>query len=215
MLDDKASAAELVAKLVAKADKTELSGYLPLSGGNLKGAITGTGSASGIQIYAGANNFDGATLQMFTRNHGTYAGQFYLRASTKSSSGDTTSGVKNCDLIGKPDGTLMWAGGTIVPVVASSISATKGYIKFANKLLIQWGYVTVSGSVAAKTLTFPTAFANTTYTFIRTSGGITTADANQIRAYTGEAGSRTTTSIQLYAGGNATSYSWIAIGTCS
>ena len=129
MLDDKVSAAELT----TKADKIELSRYLPLSGGNLTGAIAGIGSTSGIQIYAGANNFDGATLQLFQRNYGTYVGQFYLRASTKSSSGDTTSGVNSCDLIGKPDGTLTWDGVSVLNPIGTVIafagnSAPTGYL---------------------------------------------------------------------------------------
>lgn len=106
-------------------------------------------------------------------------------------------------------------GGATAYITAASVTATRGYIKFSNKLLIQWGYETVSGSVAQKTLTFPTAFANTTYTFVRTSGNVTNQDASQIRAYTGDAGTRATSSIKLYAGGNASNYSWIAIGTCS
>jgi hypothetical protein len=106
-------------------------------------------------------------------------------------------------------------GGATAYITAASVTATRGYIKFSNKLLIQWGYETVSGSVALKTLTFPTAFANTTYTFVRTSGNVTNQEASQIRAYTGDSGTRATSSIKLYAGGNASNYSWIAIGTCS
>jgi hypothetical protein len=150
---------------------------------------------------------------MFKRNHSTYAGQFYLRASTKSSSGDTTSGVKSCDLIGKPDGTLTWGGLSIVPVSASSITATGGYIKFKNKVLLQWGYATYSGSITSQTVTFKTAFANTTYTFLRTGGGQSTS-ASGAYGYSGEKNvARTTTSATIQLGQHGTNYSWIAIGT--
>lgn len=63
-----------------------------------------------LQFYAGNNAFDGASIQLFSRANTSYAGQFYLRASTKSawnSSGDSR------DLVGKPDGSLTWNGQTI------------------------------------------------------------------------------------------------------
>lgn len=279
-----AQAGEFINMLEAKADRTELENYLPLSGGTMTGSIFTTAEASvcgidtahsaginggngwgqgasyiaygsahasrpgqalvracdgtnearlymtaagvmnwtgkyisgansagsGLMLYAGSGNFDGATLQMFKRDHGTYAGQFYLRASTKDA--NSANGT-NCDLVGKPNGTLTWGGNTIVPISASSITATGGYIKFANRVLIQWGYATYSGSITAQTVTFKTAFANTTYTFLRTGGGQNTS-ANGAYGYSGEKNvARTTTTATIQLGQNGTNYSWIAIGT--
>lgn len=96
--------------------------------GNLKvnGQIRGSGSS--LLLFNGENNFDGATLQMFSRTNSSYAGQFYLRASTKSSSGDS-SGASS-DLVGKPDGTLTWKSRSIVcmPKYASSVSVAQSSI---------------------------------------------------------------------------------------
>ena len=173
--------------------------------------ISGANSAgNGLLLYAGSGNFDGATLQMFKRDHTSYAGQFYLRASTKDA--NSANGT-NCDLVGKPNGTLTWGGNTIVPISASSITATGGYIKFANRVLIQWGYATYSGSITTQTVTFKTAFANTTYTFLRTGGGQNTS-ASGAYGYSGEKNvARTTTTATIQLGQNGTNYSWIAIGT--
>ena len=137
------------------------------------GVLSGDGSSSGLLLYAGANNFDGATLQMFKRNHGTYAGQFYLRASTKSSSGDTTSGVKSCDLVGKPDGTLTWGGknvlttGNTTYVTAAWKSGRNWYIKWSNGLIQQGGRATITNGTATK-VTFHTAFTSSNVSVVIT-----------------------------------------------
>lgn len=92
---------------------TDLASYLPLSGGTMTGIITKNGvlaqATSGgnyLSLYSGNNNFDGANLQIFGRSHSSYAGSFYLRASTKSSSSDSSGDAPT--LVGKPDGTLKW-----------------------------------------------------------------------------------------------------------
>lgn len=66
------------------------------------GSTDGTGRT---YISAGRNVFDGATLQLFGRDHATYAGRFYLRASTKSSSASSGDEVV---LVGHSDGILEW-----------------------------------------------------------------------------------------------------------
>ena len=90
---------------------------LPLTGGTLSGTLqcqssivgskTGVGS---LTMFSGANNFDGATIQLFERSNPSYAGKFYIRTSTKSSAGDSTSGVASYDLVGAPNGSLTWGG---------------------------------------------------------------------------------------------------------
>ena len=102
---------------------------LPLSGGTMTGNISfnktnpdviGNRTTSRIGVFAGANNFDGAGLQCFGREDSTYAGMFYLRASTKSSSSD--SGGTVVDLVGRPDGTLRWNGNDITPQILTSLN---------------------------------------------------------------------------------------------
>lgn len=72
-----------------------------------RGIIMNAGGAGEMSMYSGTGNFDGATLQMFGRTHSSYAGRWYLRASTKSSSGSSGS---SADLVGYPNGTLTWKG---------------------------------------------------------------------------------------------------------
>lgn len=73
-------------------------------------AIKLNSGGNGMCISAGDNNFDGATLQMFGRTNSSYPGRFYLRASTKSSSG---SSGDSKDLVGWPNGSLSWTGSAI------------------------------------------------------------------------------------------------------
>ena len=99
--------------------------YLPLAGGTMAGDISSNANASfvikhngqeqGVQILSGENdNFDGATLQLFAPQHSTYAGQFWIRASTKTSYDDADVTHKSYELTGRPDGSLTWANKTII-----------------------------------------------------------------------------------------------------
>jgi hypothetical protein len=72
------------------------------------GTIKVASGASRLGFHTGDNNFDGSSLQMFGRSHSSYAGRFYLRASTKTSSSDTTG--TSYDLTGYPNGSLTWSG---------------------------------------------------------------------------------------------------------
>ena len=80
--------------------------FLPLAGGTMTGAILTdnpikASTDDGVMgIWGAPNDFnDGAVLQVFGKNHTSYAGWFSLRAS---------DGVNNKILLGKPDGTLTW-----------------------------------------------------------------------------------------------------------
>lgn len=88
---------------------------LPSNGGTVTGPIIGAalseGNGKSLLLFTGENNFDGATIQMFEKAHPNYAGKFYLRASTKSSSNDTSG--SSCDLIGSPNGDLTWGANPV------------------------------------------------------------------------------------------------------
>ena len=75
--------------------------YLPLAGGTMSGTIVWSGDNlnvirrdngnDGLCIIGGdTDNFSGATLQLFGQTNNSYAGTFYLRASTKSDVSDTS-----------------------------------------------------------------------------------------------------------------------------
>ena len=67
---------------------------------------TASGNHS-MRIYSGANNQDGASLQLFGYSATNYTGNFYLRACTRS--GPSTSG-DSADLAGTATGSLKWNG---------------------------------------------------------------------------------------------------------
>lgn len=126
------------------------SGNLPLSGGTMTGNITfnktnptfvGALTTGNIAIYAGSNNFDGATLQMFGRSDSTYAGMFYLRASTKSSGSD--SGGVNYDLVGRNDGRLTWAGNNVITAAGGTYTTALPVARNVNS-----SYTQINGGVA-------------------------------------------------------------------
>ena len=82
------------------------------SGNNYEIRRNSSNSATNASMLlaAGSNGHDGATIQLFGRANASYAGKFYVRASTKSSG---TSSGNTRDLVGTPDGNLTWYGQTI------------------------------------------------------------------------------------------------------
>lgn len=91
--------------------------YLPLTGGNMTGAITlnngeslkMSSDAQLLRIMGGADTFTGGGFLAMGKDNSQFPGYFYCRAST--------SETENRDLIGKPDGTLTWGGLNIVRCV--------------------------------------------------------------------------------------------------
>jgi hypothetical protein len=126
-------------------------GDFTITNGFIKGA---GGSSVGAHLYSGANNFDGATLQLYSRAHGSYPGHFYLRASSKSSSGDTAG--TSYDIVGKPDGTLTWGGKPIICVTKWK-SGTQWYRKYSDGWIEQGGQ-TPRTSDNYISISFPIAF---------------------------------------------------------
>ena len=142
------------------------SNKLSLSGGTMSGTIVWSGDNvnvirrdngnDGLCIIGGdKDNFSGATLQLFGQTHSSYAGQFYLRASTKSGLNDTSHPSVN--LIGSPDGRLVWDNKEIERVNSSG----SNYIRYESGLQICWGEtqdITASGNY---TITYPVSFVST------------------------------------------------------
>ena len=144
--------------------------YIPSTGGSVSGPIKGTAlsqSGKSLLLYTGENNFDGATIQMFERSHPTYAGRFYIRASTKATSSDATG--KSCDLVGSPDGNLVWCS-RCIPVIQSGTLSSGTSVTFAtpfrdtNYIVLKADGSAISG--ITKTATGFTVSAASSFTWI-------------------------------------------------
>ena len=129
--------------------------FLPLAGGTMSGNLTfsGTGirqanNSSLFSILGSTSSWNAPLLAFYGYENTTSPGSFLLRA------GD---GTNNKDLIGKPDGTLLWDGKGIVRTTSHS-KAQNGYYKFTNGLIIQWGRIEAEAAYTSGSVTFPTAF---------------------------------------------------------
>lgn len=154
------------------------------------GAIKALFGSSAIGSAGQPVYYDGSTLK---------AGGYTFRLSHNTS--DTRIPVfssGNIDYVLKDEIANAWAGGGIV---AASLN-TNGYAKFANGLILQWGYTTAQSG----TITFPLAFASACYTI--THG--TRYASPSISDHTANVGSASTTSFKFatISGG----LGWMAVG---
>lgn len=183
--------------------------FLPLAGGTMSGAIT----RSGTQLAK--RNVDNSYLELDGGT--TYLNGAYLRLDGKDSSGTpgqfrlaTGDGSANKQLIGKPDGSLMWDGVYVATTKAKSL-ASNGYVKFNNGLIIQWGR-TGESTGGARTITFPTAFTTKNYQVCP----IPLVAGQTISFYAIALSDTEKTTTTAVIRGNAdvskTGWSWIAIG---
>lgn len=128
-----AQAGEFINMLEAKADKTELENYLPLSGGTMTGSLLTTNENSfmfenttgKIGILFNSSWTNGANIWLHGKDH-AQAGCFDINAH---------NGTTSCQLKGKADGTLTWAGKAVQCVHSSGTY----YIRYTSGLQICWG----------------------------------------------------------------------------
>lgn len=127
-----AQAGEFINMLEAKADRTELENYLPLSGGTMTGTISTT-NENAIQmstdtgrllLHGGAGYGHGATIRFNGKSYSPDPGEFVLIAS---------NGTTSKELSGCPDGTLTWNGQSVLNPIGTVIafagnSAPAGYL---------------------------------------------------------------------------------------
>jgi hypothetical protein len=108
-------------------------GFFPITGGNLQGStILRNVNNSNLIISAGiAGNTTAANLNLFGKDETTYPGYFFLTAS---------DGTNIKELIGRPDGTLIWNNNDLAgSVIVKKLLSANGYIKYASGLILQWG----------------------------------------------------------------------------
>ena len=157
---------------------------------------------TGVSIH-GSNSgwLDGATLLLRSSSYpDDQKGGFFLIAALSSS--------QNCELAGKPDGSLTWCGRNVLTgnsagltVVAESYSANSWYRKYSDGWIEQGG--TVSGTAAnikgyspTVTTNFPVAFSQTpTIATIEVFPGSLSSSSNTVR--TGRLSLRTTSEDSL------------------
>ena len=156
-------------------------GYLPLSGGTLRGVISrngvlgqGVSNDGYLTLHGGVGTNLGSSLVLKGKDNDS--GEFKLSAS---------NGTNTYDLIGYSNGTLNWNGRSIV------ITSGTNYIRFGNGTQICWGEATIAS--AGATVTLPAPFANTDYRIVE--GRWWMNDANETYYFA----DRTTTSFKRYA----------------
>lgn len=191
--------------------------FLPTAGGTMTGVITFDGDNyvaikrsignKGIAIVGGdADNFSGATLQLFGQAEESCSGRFYLRASTRTGIEDTDPSHQQCDLAGYPNGDLIWNGKHIEQINASG----SNYIRFESGLQVCWGRTVNFTAAGTYTVTLPVAFANADYKVVMGRYWI----INQENYYFNN--DRTTTTFQFVVNGNVgtngRAYDYIAVG---
>ena len=177
------------------------SGYLPLTGGTMSGAIKGTlnllltanDTSHEARFSGGTGLSDGASFIAYGKDNAG-AGQFRIRAY-----GDK-------DLIGKSDGTLTWNGGEVERLEQH---VKDSYIRFSSGLMIILARTLISASGTSITFAYP--FASTPIIVASPAPPSENTDV-----YTIITTNRTATGFTLFANKGAThadSYAgWHAIG---
>lgn len=166
----------------------ELDSYLPLSGGTMTGTIQWVDGSHQAKISKGSNNLDigwsytdsdGAGLGLRSTDN-TDSGEFFLYA--KNASNSST-------LIGKPSGSLVWAGKEVERVNASG----SNYIRYESGLQIYWDVVNNATSTGT-TVTFSVPFSASP------RAGVIPANGN-VTVWTT---SLTSTAFKIHTSGNVT-----------
>ena len=135
--------------------KTEIDAtYLPLSGGTITGEIKRNGIGMANRTAGGFLSFDGGEggssaggmLLLADKAHASFPGCFLLRAA---------DGQTQANLIGYPNGDLLWKNKSIFPV--ESLGPT-GYFKLPGGTIVQYGQATTSSSGTSVVVTLPVSY---------------------------------------------------------
>lgn len=135
---------------------------LSLSGGTMTGGITLTANnfvkrsndAGHLRLMGGTELANGASLTLLGIDHSAQPGQFMLRARDAST---------YKDLLGKPDGSLTWAGKSVFHGTITTTATNGGYeINSVANFVTMWTRINMAQG-ATTTWTFPVAMANTYY----------------------------------------------------
>lgn len=144
------------------ASTQDLTGYLPLSGGQLSGYIYGD-SGKALYFKAAPQADDGPSLALYgldIQDSQPIIGGFEIIAMGKDKT--TTK-----SLLGYNNGNLTWCGNSLdkSAVVAESLGAN-GYRKYASGLIEQWGFASPTGQTPSENgipINFNISFTNTNY----------------------------------------------------
>lgn len=179
-----------------KANKSDLSGYLPLAGGQMTdGAIKRNVDDNWLVLTGGTVSSQSASLWLYGKDEPTHGGSFWLGASP----GDSTS---TRWLVGYTNGTLNWCGKNVDCIEEQG----NGYIRYTNGIQICYG--TIVTQTQLMPITFGKAFlSNISYS-------VAVCPSSNTRCWL--TGDRTTTNITLtteYGDGSHRRVDWQAIGT--
>ena len=192
--------------LMSAADKTKLdnvdSTYLPLSGGEMTGEIKRNGIGMANRTAGGFLSFDGGEggssaggmLLLADKAHASFPGCFLLRAA---------DGQTQANLIGYPNGDLLWKNKSIFPV--ESLGPT-GYFKLPGGTIVQYGQVLTSQESNSVVVTLPVAYTKNIYSIVASCG-----TANTPIAVT-RAGSLTTITLHTPSPLDGATINWLTMG---
>ena len=164
----------------------EVAKYLPLAGGTMTGGIISTlptlirrnNNNDSLSFNGGTSWNDGATLELIGSGRSNGPGNFLLRAKSASASSD---------LIGYPNGTLIWKDKSIEGVDSNGDS----WIRYSNGLQFCWGSVNISSGNINTTVTLPKSFKDSSYLVGVTNPNVKNSDTISC------AGNKTASTIQV------------------
>ena len=128
--------------------------FLPLSGGEMTGEIKRNGIGMANRTAGGFLSFDGGEggssaggmLLLADKAHASFPGCFLLRAA---------DGQTQANLIGYPNGDLLWKNKSIFPVESFG---TTGYFKLPGGTIVQYGSISTSTDAATTAITLPVSY---------------------------------------------------------
>lgn len=163
------------------------SAAVAFGGGDTKGVITHAYGGPLVK-FAGGN---GSTAQWKFTIHGGRNNETYDLNNFPTKTGSGASGTWPINISGNADKLDGYHASDIINkisaantggIVAASLTAN-GYVKFANGLILQWGFVSNTRSSTHYDITFPITFASACYgvhsTFFKPTGGSQSSGGDQ------------------------------------